>query len=73
MNTGTDAERAAATGRYLNLLKSGGSDYPMVLLQKAGVDLTEPATVQAVVDQMDELVTQLEREAAKIAGPAGPE
>ena len=73
MNTGTDAERAAATGRYLNLLKSGGSDYPMALLQKAGVDLTQPATVQAVVDQMDELVTQLEREAAKIAGPAGPE
>ena len=66
MNTGTAAERAAVTERYLNLLKSGGSDYPMELLKKAGVDLTQRATVQAVVDQMDELVAQLETEAAKI-------
>ena len=66
MNSGTDAERAAATARYLNLLKSGGSDHPVALLKRAGVDLTRQATVQAVVDQMDELVTQLETEAAKI-------
>ena len=66
MNTGTAAERAAVTERYLNLLKSGGSDYPMELLKKAGVDLTQRATVQAVIDQMDELVSQLETEAAKI-------
>ncbi len=66
MHTGADAERAAATARYLDLLKSGGSDYPMNELKKAGVDLTQRATVQAVVDQMDELVSQLEAEAAKI-------
>jgi oligoendopeptidase F len=66
MNTGTAAERAVVTERYLNLLKSGGNDYPMALLKKAGVDLTQRATVQAVVDQMDELVSQLEAEAAKI-------
>lgn len=66
MNTGTAAERAAVTERYLNLLKSGGSDYPMELLKKAGVDLTRRATVQAVIDQMDELVAQLETEAARI-------
>jgi oligoendopeptidase F len=66
MNTGTAAERAAATERYLDLLKSGGSDYPMELLKKAGVDLTQRATVQAVIDQMDELVSQLEAEAARI-------
>jgi oligoendopeptidase F len=66
LNTGSAAERAAATGRYLNLLRSGGSDQPVALLQKAGVDLTQRETVQAVVDQMDGLVTQLEREAAKI-------
>jgi oligoendopeptidase F len=66
LNTGTAAERAAVTERYLNLLKSGGSDYPMELLKKAGVDLTQRATVQAVVDQMDELVAQLETEASKI-------
>jgi oligoendopeptidase F len=38
----------------------------MKQLQKAGVDLTQRETVQAVVDQMNELVTQMEAEAAKI-------
>ena len=38
------------------------------VLQKAGVDLTKRETVQAVVDQMDQLVTQMEAEAAKISG-----
>jgi oligoendopeptidase F len=60
LTTGSDAERAAAIDRYLTLLKSGGSDHPMVLLQRAGVDLSQPETVRAVVDQLDRLVTQLE-------------
>jgi oligoendopeptidase F len=72
MNTGTAAERVAATQRYLDLLKSGGNDYPMEQLKKAGVDLTLRATVQAVVDQMNELVSLLETEAAKITGTAKP-
>ena len=66
MNTGSPAERAAATERYLTLLKSGGNDHPMEQLRKAGVDLAKRETVQAVIDQMDELVTRLEAEAAKI-------
>jgi oligoendopeptidase F len=66
MNTGTPAQRAAATERYLALLGSGANDEPMKQLQKAGVDLTQRETVQAVVDQMDELVTLMEAEAAKI-------
>lgn len=66
MNTGTDGERAAATERYLALLRSGGNDHPMEQLRKAGVDLSRRETVQAVVDQMDELVARLEAEAAKI-------
>jgi oligoendopeptidase F len=66
MNTGTAEERAAATERYLTLLKSGGNDHPMEQLRKAGVDLSKPETVQAVIDQMDELVTRLEAEAAKL-------
>ncbi len=66
MTTGAPADRAAATTRYLELLSSGGNDHPMVQLQKAGVDLSKRATVQAVVDQMEELVTQMEAEAAKI-------
>ena len=35
-------------------------------LKKAGVDLTQRATVQAVVDQLETLVTRMETEAAKI-------
>jgi len=66
MNTGTPAQRAAATQRYLTLLGSGANDEPVKQLQKAGVDLTQRETVQAVVDQMNELVTQMEVEAAKI-------
>ena len=38
----------------------------MAQLQKAGVDLTQRATVQAVIDQMDELVTRMEAEAARV-------
>ena len=60
LTSGSDAERAAAIDRYLTLLKSGGSDHPMTLLQRAGVDLSQPETVRAVVDQLDRLVTQLE-------------
>ena len=60
------AARAAATQRYLALLRSGGNDHPMVQLQKAGVDLSRRETVQAVVDQMQELVSQMEAEAARI-------
>src|SRR3954462_5763576 len=60
LTTGTAQDRAAAIDRYLMLLKSGGSDHPMPLLQRAGVDLSKPETVRAVVDQLDHLVTQLE-------------
>ena len=66
MTNGTPAARAAATERYLTLLKSGGNDHPMKQLQKAGVDLSKRETVQAVVDQMEELVAQMGTEAAKI-------
>jgi len=52
----------AAIDRYLTLLKSGGSDHPMTLLQRAGVDLSRPEPVRAVVEQLDALVTRLEHE-----------
>ena len=55
---------AAARDRYLTLLRSGGNDYPMEQLKKAGVDLAQPDTVRAVIEQLDDLVTRLERELA---------
>jgi oligoendopeptidase F len=66
MTTGVPESRKAATERYLRLLKSGGNDHPMAQLKEAGVDLTQRATIQAVVDQMNLLVSQMESEAAKI-------
>jgi len=66
MSSGPEADRKAATARYLELLSSGGNDHPMTQLKKAGVDLTQRAPIQAVIDQMDELVTRMEQEAAKV-------
>jgi oligoendopeptidase F len=57
---------AAARARYLDLLRSGGNDHPMEQLRKAGVDLSQPDTVRAVVDQLEDLVTRLEQELAKL-------
>jgi oligoendopeptidase F len=61
ITTGSDASRAEARERYLSLLGTGGSNHPMTLLKGAGVDLSEPSTVRAVVDQLDGLVTRLEQ------------
>ena len=49
-----------ARHRYLEMLAAGGSDHPMTLLRNGGVDLSDPSTVQAVVEQLDGLVAQLE-------------
>jgi oligoendopeptidase F len=57
---GPEPARAEARARYLELLASGGSDHPMALLKRAGVDLSEPSTIQAVIDQLDSLVGRLE-------------
>jgi oligoendopeptidase F len=61
------AGNADQRDRYLTLLSSGGNDYPMEQLKKAGVDLSQPDTVRAVIEQLDDLVTRLERELASRA------
>ena len=57
-----DARRQAGVDRYLTLLRAGGSDYPMHLLARAGVDLSQPDTVHAVSLELDMLVGRLEAE-----------
>src|SRR6185295_14479025 len=59
------AMRADAVDRYIGLLRAGGSDYPMTLLARAGVDLSQPDTVRAVSAELDRLVGQLEIELGK--------
>ena len=60
ISAGPETSSAAARERYLELLASGGSDHPMTQLKRAGVDLSEPSTVQAVVERLDTLVGRLE-------------
>jgi len=52
--------------RYLDLLESGGSDYPMNQLKKAGVDMTDPEVFYGITKLTDRLVTQLEEELKKL-------
>ena len=62
MNEGSRKARKQARENYLELLKSGGNDYPVEQLKKAGVDMTKPEAVKAVIDQMDDLVGRYELE-----------
>jgi oligoendopeptidase F len=66
INSDDAPTRKAAVDRYLQLLQAGGSDHPMTLLQKAGVDLSKPETVRAVSAQLQGLVDKLEAQ----LGPA---
>ena len=49
-----------AFDKYIGLLKSGGSAFPIDQVKAAGVDLTTKEPFQAVVKRMDELVRKLE-------------
>ncbi len=53
-------EGAPAVARYLEFLKSGSSDYPVNLLQKAGVDLTTPQPVNSALQFFSSLLDELE-------------
>ena len=59
---GSETGRRDVRDRFLTLLSSGGNDYPMEQLRRAGIDLSEPDTVLAIVNQLDGLVTRLEDE-----------
>jgi oligoendopeptidase F len=62
MTEGDGTERSATVARYLELLRSGGNDHPVTQLQKAGVDFTTTEPTEALVKEMERLVTQLEGE-----------
>ncbi len=54
------AGEPGALENYMNFLKSGGSDYPIELLKKAGVDLSSPKPVEDAMALFGDLVTQME-------------
>ncbi len=54
-------EGEPARERYRQLLASGGSDYPLELLARAGVDLTSPKPIEAGLAEFEGIVTEMER------------
>ncbi|WP_232696411.1 oligoendopeptidase F [Brevibacillus daliensis] len=53
-------EGQPAVDRYLEFLKSGGSDYPIELLKKAGVDMGKPAPIEEALTVFKQLLDELE-------------
>ena len=51
-----------AVEKYVGFLKSGGIDYPIEILKKAGVDMTTSMPLQATIDRFNELLEMLEKE-----------
>ncbi len=51
---------------YLDVLRAGGSDYPVEVIKRAGLDMTSPAPYQAVVAKFNRTLDQLEAELAKM-------
>ena len=54
-------EGRPAVERYINFLSSGGSDYRLELLRKAGVDLSTPEPVQDALNVFGEVLDELEK------------
>jgi oligoendopeptidase F len=50
-----------AVDRFNQFLEAGSSDYPIILLKKAGVDLTSPEPIVALVSRLNELIDKVEK------------
>lgn len=61
----SEAERKESLEKYLNLLKSGGSDFPINQLKYAGVNLLEKENFEAVAMELSRLTELLENELNK--------
>ena len=52
--------------RYIEMLSAGGSDFPIAILKKAGVDMTQPEPYKAAFKQFDLMVTEMEQIVARL-------
>ncbi|HTY60073.1 MAG TPA: oligoendopeptidase F [Bacteroidota bacterium] len=50
-----------ATRRYLQLLRSGSSDYPIALLKKAGIDMTTTVPFDLAMKKMNRVMDEVEK------------
>lgn len=57
--------RPGARERYLELIRSGGSDYPYELVKRAGVDLATAAPYEALSRRMNRIMDEIEAILAK--------
>ena len=53
-------EGQPAIDRFLSFLQAGSSKYPIDVLKTAGVDMTSPKPILAVVNKMNELLDKME-------------
>lgn len=53
-------EGQPAVDRYLGFLKSGGSDYSINILKKAGVDMASPEPIRQALSVFEELISEME-------------
>lgn len=53
------SEGSTAVDRYINFLKSGGSEYPLEQLKSAGVDMTKKESIEEALNVFAELVNKL--------------
>lgn len=51
-------EGDSAVARYLEFLRSGGSDYPLAILKRAGIDLSEPQPITEALAVFSELLAE---------------
>lgn len=58
----SEAEKENARIKYIELLKSGGNNFPIEQLKLAGVNLEEKENFEAVAHEMNRLVDLLEKE-----------
>lgn len=66
INSSDESEKKQTLEKYIQLLSSGGNDFPMEQLKKAGVDLSKIETIEAVAKQFDLLLDKLEVEIGKL-------
>ena len=66
INSSDESEKKQTLDKYIQLLSSGGNDFPMEQLKKAGVDLSKIETIEAVAKQFDLLLDKLEAEIKKL-------
>ncbi|QOT10983.1 oligoendopeptidase F [Paenibacillus sp. JNUCC32] len=54
-------EGQPAVDRYLGFLKSGGSDYSINILKKAGVDMSSPEPIREAMSVFEDVINQMEQ------------